>query len=42
LIGALVSSLNGHKKAKSTQQNLCSLQQGNDMEKALGEELGRG
>ena len=42
LIGALLSFASGCKKAKSSQQNLCSLQEGNDMEKALGKELGEG
>tara|TARA_B100001027_G_C16108798_1_gene259498 strand:- start:101 stop:247 length:147 start_codon:yes stop_codon:yes gene_type:complete len=42
LIGALLSCVSDHKKAKSSQQNLCSLQEGNDMEEALGKELGGG
>tara|TARA_Y100001935_G_C17259606_1_gene485617 strand:- start:712 stop:858 length:147 start_codon:yes stop_codon:yes gene_type:complete len=42
LIGALLSCGDGNKEAKSSQQNLCSLQQGNDMEEALGKELGGG
>ena len=42
LIGALLSCASGYKKAKSSQQNLCSLQEGNDMEEALGKELGGG
>ena len=42
LIGALLLCVDGYKKAKSSQQNLCLLQEGNDMEEALGEELGGG
>ena len=42
LIGVLLSCASGIKKAKSSQQNLCSLQEGNDMEEALGKELGGG
>ena len=42
LIGALLLCASGYKKAKSPQQNLCSLQEGNDMEEALGKELGGG
>ena len=42
LIGVLLSCASGNKKAKSSQQNLCSLQEGNDMEEALGKELGGG
>ena len=42
LIGALLSFFGGYKKTKSSQQDLCSLQEGNDMEEALGKELGGG
>ena len=42
VIGALISCASGYKKAKSSQQNLRSLQEGNDMEEALGKELGGG
>ena len=42
LIGALLLCASGNKEAKSSQQNLCSLQEGNDMEEALGKELGGG
>ena len=42
LIGALLLCASGYEKAKSPEQNLCSLQEGNDMEEALGKELGGG
>ena len=42
LIGALLSCASDYEKAKSSQQDLCSLQEGNDMEEALGKELGGG
>ena len=42
LIGVLLVCASGYKKAKPSHQNLCSLQEGNDMEEALGKELGGG